>query len=241
MLIVIEKRILRATAALAVLAALLSVLPTRDAVLTVSAPEMPKAAVVVIDPGHGGEDGGAVAADGTKESELNLAIALRLEQLCFLAGIDTVMTRTEDVSIHTGGDTIRARKASDIRARVELVNAQECAALISIHQNALPQAKSVHGAQVFYAADEKSQVLASFMQRRLNETVNTDRAKECRKIDSSVYLMKHAQCPAVLLECGFLSNEGESALLKTDSHQKKIALTALSGYLAWSSSGEEGV
>jgi len=237
MLIVIQKRILYAVAALLALVLLLPALPSQKAVLSVSA-QADSAPVLVIDPGHGGEDGGAVAADGTKEAEINLAIAFRLRQLCFLAGIETAMTREDDISIHTGGDTIRARKASDIRARVELVNEISDPVLISIHQNSLPQAKSVHGAQVFFAGTTGSEELAALVQQRLNGSINRDRAKDHRVIDSSVYLMRHVQCPAILIECGFLSNEEETALLKTDAHQKKIALTAAAGYLAWESGGE---
>ncbi len=237
MLIVVEKRILRALAGLCAILTLLAVLPEERRNVGVSAEtELP--AILVIDPGHGGEDGGAVAEDGTEESELNLAVALRLREICFLAGIETVMTREEDVSIHTQGDTIRARKVSDIRNRVELVNSFTNQTFISIHQNSLPQAKSVHGAHVFYRDDAQSAGLAKFVQERLNNSINLDQAKDCRMIDPSVYLMRNISCPAVLIECGFLSNEGDRTALQTDTHQKKIALTAAAGYLSWRSSGE---
>ena len=232
MLIVIEKRILRALAGLGCVLLVLTWLPAEKERQAVSAavrfPHM-----LVIDPGHGGEDGGALAADGTKEAEINLAIALRLQDLCYLSGIETAMTREEDISIHTQGDSIRARKASDIRNRVAFVNGFSDPVLVSIHQNALPQAKSVHGAQVFYNSGEEAYELAKMLQMQFNEGINTDREKACRAIDGAVYLMNHAACPGVLVECGFLSNETDTAKLKTDEHQKKIAMTVAAGYLTW--------
>jgi len=239
MFFVIQKRKLQAVALLLAAVGLMAVLPRQNAAVPISAAIEEYPPVVVIDPGHGGEDGGTVASDGTTEAEINLSIALQLREILFLSGVETKMTRETDCSIHTEGETIRARKASDIRNRVNLVNATDGAILISIHQNSLPQAKSVHGAQVFYSAVSGSEELAKEMQARLNTSINTDRAKEMRAIDSSVYLMKHVASPAVLVECGFLSNEGETALLKTKDHQNTIALTVAAGYLTWQAGGEQ--
>jgi len=235
---IIRKKMLVVFAALCACLAVMAVLPAQEALLAADAgAELPR--ILVIDPGHGGEDGGTVAADGTTEAAINLAVALRLREVCFLCGVEPVMTREEDVSIHTEGDTIRARKASDIRNRVALVNSYPNAVLISIHQNSLPQAKSVHGAQVFYNKTAGSETLSHALQQRLNRAVNTDRAKEMRPIDPSVYLMKHSNCAAVLVECGFLSNAGEAEQLKTPSHQKKIALSVAAGYFAWADAEQE--
>ena len=180
---------------------------------------------VVIDPGHGGEDGGAVAGDGTVESTLNLAIAKRLQELLLFTGQSVVMTREEDISIHTAeAKTLQEKKASDIRQRVALVNALPSPIFISIHQNSLPQAKSVHGAQVFYNQLPESSRLAASVQAVLNTAINTDgKAKEEKAIDSSVYLMKHITCPGILVECGFLSNPEEEALLLSPAYQTKVA------------------
>ena len=238
MFLVIRKRVLCVIAALCACLMLISVLPIQERFHTVDVSvELPR--ILVIDAGHGGEDGGTVASDGTTQASINLEVVLRLREICFLAGIDTVMTREEDVSIHTEGETIRARKASDIRNRVSLINSLTNPVLISIHQNSLPQAKSVHGAQVFFNANKGSEMLSEAVQQRLNACINTDRAKEMRSIDSSVYLMNHIECPGILVECGFLSNEEDTALLKTETHQNKIALTVAAGYLAWSSNGEQ--
>ena len=188
--------------------------------------------VWVIDAGHGGEDGGAVAADGSKESDMNLAIARRLEGLLALLGEETCMTRTEDVSIHSeDAATLREKKRSDLKNRVALVNSTQGAVLVSIHQNSLPSSKRTHGAQVFFRKEEGSAALANAVQRALNETVNLENEKTEKAIDPSIYLMKSVTAPAILIECGFLSNENETALLKSADYQQKLAVVIASGLL----------
>ena len=197
--------------------------------------------VVVIDPGHGGEDGGAVAEDGTVESQINLAVARRLRELLFLAGVPTRMTRETDISIHEeGAETLREKKVSDIRRRVALINAIPDAVVISIHQNSLPKARSVRGAQVFYNARPGSDRLAAAIQAPLNAAVNgPENEKQAREIDSSVYLMKHAACPAVLVECGFLSNPEEVRQLREEGYQLRLAAVIAAGCLS-GRTAEEG-
>ena len=187
-----------------------------------------------MDAGHGGEDGGAVAADGTVESSINLAVALKVEELLFLTGQETEMTRREDISVYSqGAETLREKKVSDLHNRVELVNGMgEGAVLLSIHQNSLPQAKSVRGAQVFYNENAGAEPLAAAIQQAMNQAVNAGGEKSHKAIDGSVYLMAHIDCPGVLVECGFLSNAGEAALLKTEDYQRKLALSITAGYLA---------
>ena len=188
--------------------------------------------VWVIDAGHGGEDGGAVAADGSKESDMNLAIARRLEELLALLGEETCMTRTEDVSIHSeDAATLREKKRSDLKNRVALVNSTQGAVLVSIHQNSLPSSKRTHGAQVFFRKEEGSAALANAVQRALNETVNLENEKAEKAIDPSIFLMKNVTAPAILIECGFLSNESETALLKSGEYQQKLAFVIASGLL----------
>ena len=184
--------------------------------------------VWVIDAGHGGGDGGAVG----RESDINLAIARRLEGLLALLGEETRMTRTEDVSIHSeGAATLREKKRSDLKNRVALVNSTQGAILVSIHQNSLPSSKRTHGAQVFYRKEEGSAALANAVQRVLNEAVNLKNEKTEKAIDPSIYLMKNVTAPAILIECGFLSNEGETALLKSADYQKELAVAITSGLL----------
>lgn len=185
----------------------------------------------VIDPGHGGEDGGAVSPDGVAESRINLEISLRLHELLRFMGQRTVLIRTEDVSVHTEGETMRARKVSDIRRRVDVVNGTENGVLLSIHQNSLPSSPVTHGAQVFWNSGEGAEGLAAVVQDSLNAAVNRGNEKQSRKIPDTIYLMKHAAAPAILVECGFLSNAEETALLQTPSHQLKLAGAIAAGYL----------
>lgn len=188
--------------------------------------------VWVIDAGHGGEDGGAVAADGSKESDMNLVIARRLDALLVFLGEETRMTRTEDISIHdASASTLREKKRSDLENRVELVNSTQGAILVSIHQNSLPSSKRTQGAQVFYGKEEGSAELANTVQRALNQTVNAGNEKTKKAIDASIFLMKNVTAPAILIECGFLSNESETALLKSADYQQKLAIVIASGLL----------
>jgi len=183
-----------------------------------------KGTVLIIDPGHGGEDGGAVAADGTVESDINLSIAKKLESQAKLMGWKTLMTRREDISIYDDNcKTLREKKVSDLKNRVKLCNETDNGVLISIHQNSLPDAKNVRGAQVFYNQFFGSKELAEAIQLRLNTFINGDHPKTAKPIGSNVYLLSHAQCPSVIVECGFLSN-GEDLLQLTDEYyQKKIS------------------
>lgn len=189
--------------------------------------------VLVIDPGHGGMDGGAVSADGTVEAQINLAIGLRMEEIAQLLGVETVMTRREDVDLHDESAlTVRQQKISDLKNRVAQVNAVSGGVLVSLHQNSLPQSPNVHGAQVFYSGTEGSQALAETIQTALNAIIN-DRPKEVKAAGSSVYLLENAEVPAILVECGFLSNKDETALLNTEAHQTRLALTILASVLLY--------
>ncbi len=187
--------------------------------------------VLVIDPGHGGFDPGAVAADGTAESRINLEVALQMEELARFLGVPTEMTRREDVSTESDPSAaVRQRKNSDLQNRVSQVNGVPGGVLVSLHQNSLPQVPSVTGAQVFYAGVPGSADLAAAVQEGLNRTVNA-RAKESKAAGGGVYLLSHAEIPAILVECGFLSNSGETALLNTQSHQNRLAVTVLASVL----------
>lgn len=188
--------------------------------------------VIVLDAGHGGEDGGAVAADGTVESGLNLDIALRAADLLTFTGVRTVLTRSDDSAIYDEGSaTLREKKVSDLKNRVALVNATENAVLLSIHQNSLPSSPSTHGAQVFYNSADGAESMAGSVQAALNQAVNTEKAKSPAAIGSSVYLMKNITAPGVLVECGFLTNQAEAALLQTPAHQLRLAAAMTAGLL----------
>lgn len=178
--------------------------------------------VVAVDPGHGGEDGGATSVSGVLESGINLDIALRLRDLLALAGIEPLMIRTTDTAIYTGDcRTITQKKVSDLKNRVAMVNNAAPALLISIHQNFFEQSK-YRGAQVFFSKTDGSRALAEMLQQTLREQLDPSNRRQVKPAQS-VYLMEHAGCTAVLVECGFLSNPEEDRLLQTDAYQKKIA------------------
>ena len=189
-------------------------------------------AVVVLDPGHGGEDGGAVSPDGTPESGINLAVAQKTGALLGFFGVRTVYTRQTPEAV---GDpdlpTVRARKASDIRRRVETANAVPGGALISIHQNSLPSSPGTHGAQVFWNRQSGAEDLAKAIQEALNRGINQGNEKTARPISPDIYLMKHAEIPAALVECGFLSNAAETERLRQDAYQLELAAAIAAGYL----------
>ena len=189
---------------------------------------------VVIDPGHGGQDGGAVAGDGTEESRINLAISLQLEQILRFAGVRTELTRREDVMVCDPGlATMRQRKVSDLHNRASFVNGVPNAVLLSIHQNSLPSSPVTHGAQTFWNRQEGAEALAGQMQELLNEKINTHRPKEAKRISDGIYLMNHVNVPAVLVECGFLSNGEEAVNLLREDYQTVLAALIAAGYIRW--------
>lgn len=175
---------------------------------------------IVIDPGHGGEDGGAISCTGLRESTYNLEIALRLRDLLQLLGFDTAMTRETDISVYTKGQTLSQKKISDLKQRVNQVNETPNAILLSIHQNNFSDSR-YSGPQVFYSNTEGSQVLAKELQAALTASL-TPGSRRMAKQSSGVYLMEHILCPGVLIECGFLSNPAEEAKLRDGDYQKKL-------------------
>jgi N-acetylmuramoyl-L-alanine amidase len=175
---------------------------------------------VVIDAGHGGIDGGATSVSGVSESQINLQIALRLNDLMHFMGYETVMIRTTDTSVYTAGETIAQKKVSDLKERVRVVNQTENALLVSIHQNTFQDGK-YSGAQVFYADSENSRVLAEQMQQAFCSSINPGSNRKCKPSDG-IYLMQQIRCPGILVECGFISNHREEAMLREESYQKKI-------------------
>ena len=188
--------------------------------------------VVVVDAGHGGEDGGAVAGDGTVESGLNLSIARRVRDLLTFAGVSTAVTREgEDAIYDPGSASLREKKVSDLHNRVDLVNAIPGAVLVSIHQNSLPSSPSTHGAQVFWNRQEGAEALAESVQTALNGTINAGNEKKAAQVPSSVYLMKEITVPGVLVECGFLSNAAETERLRDPAYQTKLAAAIAAGVL----------
>ena len=192
--------------------------------------------VLVLDAGHGGEDGGAVSLTGVPESQINLAIVQKLDLLLGLCGQSPVVLRQEDVSLHDpSADTLREKKASDLKNRVAMVEGTENGVLLSIHQNMFTDAK-YHGAQVFYAPTQGSQEFAVFTQEVLRQAVDQANERQAKPIPDTVYLMNHITRPAILVECGFLSNPEEEGKLRSEGYQLQLA-AALTG--AWLQYSEE--
>ena len=175
---------------------------------------------VVIDPGHGGFDPGKVGCDGTLEKDINLAISLELKELLEKEKITVLMTREEDKAVGEGEGEIS--KKQDMSSRVELINTSKADLAVSIHQNSFTDAGS-KGAQVFYhTGSSEGAVLARLIQEEI-KLVLQDGNHRMEKADNTYYMLKKTSCPLVIVECGFLSNYEETALLKEEAYQKKIA------------------
>ena len=172
----------------------------------------------IIDPGHGGVDGGATSCTGKLESAFNLEIGLRLNDLLRFLGYKTKMIRTEDISVYTIDEegSIAQKKASDLKERVRICSETDGAILLSIHQNTFPDSR-YYGPQVFYADTEGSGELARLIQNTLDPEGN----RAVKKADG-IYLLERISCPGVLIECGFLSNPEEEAKLRSSEYQRQL-------------------
>ena len=175
---------------------------------------------IIIDAGHGGVDGGAISCTGIPESRYNLEISLKLNDLMHLLGYETVMIRREDISVYTSGETIAAKKVSDLRNRVRIVNEITDGILISIHQNTFPDSQ-YSGPQVFYGKTGEGEELAKMLQLSLNNSLKPEGNRQSKKAEG-IYLMEHIRSTGVLIECGFLSNPAEEMKLRSDSYQQKL-------------------
>ncbi len=181
-----------------------------------------KRTCVVIDAGHGGEDGGAISCSGAKESQYNLEISKRIEALLHLLGVKTYMIRNEDISIYKeGSNTLAAKKVSDLKERVRIINGMNNPVLISIHQNYFHDSR-YSGTQVFYANNEDSESLAKYLQSNVKSVLQKNNRRPAKKA-TGVYLMSHIDCTGILIECGFLSNPQEEAQLRNPEYQKSIS------------------
>lgn len=187
--------------------------------------------VPILDAGHGGEDGGAVSLTGVPESRINLAIVLKLRDILGLYGVDPVVLREEDVSLHDSeADTLREKKRSDLKNRAAAVEEVEGGTLLSIHQNTYPGSR-YHGTHVFYAPTESSRSLAEHFQNSIKAALQPDNERAVKQIPDTVYIMNHVTCPAVLIECGFLTNPEEEALLRDEDYQRKLSAVIAAAWL----------
>lgn len=201
-----------------------------DNVKTVSSVAIEPGYIIVVDAGHGEPDGGAVSNGGLKESDLNLDIALILEELLVDAGYDVVMTREDENNIADSDKqgTIKSIKVSDLSNRVEIINGSNADMLVSIHMNKFSESSS-WGWQSFYKkGSDVSKVLAEIIQRSISECIDRPNKRVALPI-SNIKIIDEAQIPAVIVECGFLSNNEDLSLLQTDEYREQIARGILNG------------
>jgi len=186
--------------------------------------------VVVIDAGHGGKDPGKVGVNGALEKDINLCIAQRLKSLLEQNNLSVVMTREEDRDL--ASEQAANRKNEDLRARAKLVEEISPVVLVSIHQNSYTS-EEVDGAQVFYhSGSEAGKRLGTMVQNHLKSEIQ-DGNHRVAKANKEYYLLKKAICPAVIVECGFLSNSAEAALLNTEEYQEKVAFAIHLGIMEY--------
>ncbi len=190
--------------------------------------------LLFLDAGHGGMDGGAVSKNGVAEADINLAITLKTRAFLRFVGVSAELTRTDAQSLNFNSDaTARENKNADLYARLALAKARPELDFLSIHLNKFEQEK-YYGAQVFYSPNtERSKTLAQCLQDHLRSALDQNNDRRIKLSPDGVMLMKNINAPAVTIECGFLSNDREEALLQQDSYQTKIALAIACGYIQY--------
>ena len=180
--------------------------------------------IIIIDAGHGGMDGGAVASDGTPEQHINLDIALKLESALKEKGFRTLLTRSDNNSIHDdNAKTVREQKVSDIHNRLKIIESNPDSIFVSVHQNHYSESK-YHGTQVFYSENNPgSSILAQCIQTSVVNTLQPDNTRKIKPSGTSIYLLYHSTVPSVMVECGFLSNPEETEKLKDEKYRQQLA------------------
>ena len=188
---------------------------------------------IVIDAGHGGEDSGAISNDGNiLEKNINLNISLLLKDLFLTNGFDVVMTRDTDISLHNPNATSH-KKHSDLQNRVDIFNSSQNNIVISIHQNKFTQEK-YSGTQIFYSSNcDKSSALAEKVKSSVVTLLQPDNQRECKVAGSEIFVLNNARVPAIMVECGFLSNEAEAQKLNNNDYQSKLAYCIYLGFLEY--------
>ena len=189
--------------------------------------------IIIIDPGHGGIDPGAVSRAGVTEDDINLQIALKLRKLIEQSGGVALMIREDDSGLYSDGKTrIRDKKNEDLRTRHEMINSSKADIFISVHLNSFPQSQ-YYGAQSFYnKGDEEGKKIAELIQNELIEVIKNQNIRKAKSIDT-VYILKNKKLPGALVECGFLSNSQEEKLLQEDKYQEKIAWSIFMGIMRY--------
>ena len=189
---------------------------------------------IIIDPGHGGFDGGAGAADGTLEKDVNLEISLKLRDILKVSGFDAVMTRTDDTGTEDdSNESISVRKRSDLKNRLKLMSENGDAIYVSIHLNKFTTS-AASGTQVFYTPNfDSARLLGECIQKSVVENLQPENRRVIKRGTDSTYLLKNAKIPAVIVECGFLSNNRDLENLKDPAYQSKLALCIAAGIMEY--------
>lgn len=179
-----------------------------------------KLITIVIDPGHGGRDPGKVGINNALEKDINLEISMKLKNLLELNDIKVIMTREEDVGLYSETDT--NRKRADLNNRIDAIHSSKADLAISIHQNSFTE-EYVKGAQVFYYQQSaQGKNLAEMIQAQLKLTIADGNHRKA-KSNSSYFMLTKTECPLVIVECGYLSNNKEADLLLEEAYQEKMA------------------
>jgi len=186
---------------------------------------------IIIDAGHGGEDGGA-EVDGVLEKDINLSIADKVADMLRVCGCEVQEIRDEDVSVYDDdARTLREKKVSDLNKRVEVFNSDERNIVVSIHQNKF-DSSAYSGTQLFYSTnDPDSMILAEAIRTSVVSLLQSDNTRELKPAGSNIYVLDHAQVPAVIVECGFLSNPDERRKLTEETYQREMAYSITMGVL----------
>ena len=189
---------------------------------------------IIIDAGHGGEDGGA-EVDGVLEKDINLNISNRLADILRLCGYYVTEIRDEDISVYDAkeADTLREKKVSDLNNRVEAFNSDRDNIVVSIHQNKFGNS-AYSGAQIFYSVNnDNSILLAEAVRNSIVQLIQKDNKRELKPSTPDIFILDKAETPAVIVECGFLSNPEERSKLLDESYQNEMAYSIAMGILEY--------
>lgn len=191
-----------------------------------------KRQTIILDAGHGGEDGGTSSPSGILEKDINLSIASKLRILLISAGFDVIMIRSSDTAVGNPElNTVKERKTSDLKKRLQIMNDHPDALFISIHQNHFEQNK-YHGTQVFYSPNSQSgKFLADSIQASVVSLMQSDNSRVSKAANKSIYLLWNSKTPAVIVECGFLSNPEEAQKLNDNGYQNQMSFSIFCGIL----------
>lgn len=184
--------------------------------------------VIILDAGHGGEDGGATGTNGVLEKDLNLTVTHALADLLRMAGHTVIETRTDDRLLYDQSTTKGHKKRDDLKNRLAFAEQYPDSIFISLHMNTFPS-NTCHGTQVWYSENnEGSRELASAVQDAVVKALQPENKRKIKAATSSIYLLRHARCPSILIECGFLSTPSDCERLCDPRYQKQLVAVLFS-------------